>query len=87
MRTAGILSSGGWMGNKYDQQYSKDMAVAMINGDKDKNAISFEQPDGDFLKKKASADLKLFHFPGGHVLAPSDVALEAARWVHLTQKF
>lgn len=84
---AGILSFGGWMGNMHDKRYSKDMAVAMINGDKDKNANHYEEIDGEFLKKRTSAEVKVFHFPGGHVLAPSDVALEAARWVHETKGF
>ena len=84
---AGILSFGGWMGNMHDKKYSKKMAVAMINGDKDKNANSCIEKDEAFLKRKASAKIKVYHFPGGHVLAPSDVALEAARWIHETKGF
>jgi predicted esterase len=84
---AGILAFGGWMGNMYDKKYSKKMAVAMVNGDMDKNAIHYEEKDGDFLKKRASCEVNTFHFPGGHVLAPSDVALEAARWIHQTMEF
>ncbi len=84
---AGILSFGGWMGKMHDKNYSKKMAVAQINGDKDKAAISAESYDGRFLEKKARAKVKAFHFPGGHVLAPAEVALEAARWIHETKEF
>lgn len=87
MDAAGILSFGGWMGKMHDKKYSKKMAVAMINGDGDKAALSNEEPDGEFLKRKCSADIKTFHFPGGHVLAPEEVALEAARWIHETKGF
>ncbi|MGD9417403.1 MAG: hypothetical protein Q7R22_000570 [Verrucomicrobiota bacterium JB025] len=84
---AAILAFGGWMGNMHDKKYSRKMAVAMVNGDKDKNALSYEEKDGDFLKRKASCTVKTFHFPGAHILAPSEVALEAARWIHTTKKF
>ncbi len=84
---AGILSFVGWMGNMHDKRYSKKMAVAMINGDKDKNALIYEESDGDFLRKRADANVKAFHFPGGHVTAPAPVALEAARWIHETKGF
>lgn len=41
--------------------------------------------NGDFLKSRVSADVKVFHLLGGHVLAPADVALEAALWLHQTK--
>lgn len=84
---AGILSFVGWMGNMHNKRYSKDMAVAMLNGDQDKNALHFEEIDGDYLRKRASAEVKAFHFPGGHVTAPADVILEAARWIHEIKGF
>ena len=84
---AGILAFGGWMGKMHDKRYSRDMAVVMINGSKDKNAIHFETIDGDFLRDRASADVKIFRFSGGHTLAPADVARKAARWIHETKQF
>ncbi|GAA5497444.1 hypothetical protein Rhal01_03640 [Rubritalea halochordaticola] len=84
---AGILSFGGWMGNHYDLKYSKKMAVAMINGDSDKNAQHYEEPDGDFLRKKTRAKIKVFHFQGGHKLPEPKTATEAMRWVHETKEF
>ncbi len=86
-KTAGIIAFGGWMSKMYNQKYSRRMAVAIVNGDKDKGALLYEEKDSDFLKKKARAEVKVFHFPGGHVLAPSDIALKAARWIHETKNF
>lgn len=83
---AGILSFGGWMGNMHEKSYAKKMAVAQVNGNADANAINYEEIDSNFLRKRASAKVKVFRFEGGHVLAPAETALEAARWIH-TQKF
>jgi acetyl esterase/lipase len=84
---AGILSFCGWMGKMHDRRYSRNMAVAMLNGDKDENANNWGKIDGDFLRKSASAKVREFPFPGGHEVAPQPVTLEAARWIHETRKF
>lgn len=84
---AGVLSFGGWMGRMYDKKYSRNMAVAIVNGDNDKNANTWAEKDADFLKKKFRATVKTFSFPGGHVMASEDVALQAARWIHETKEF
>ncbi|MGE9268086.1 MAG: hypothetical protein ACQKBY_08310 [Verrucomicrobiales bacterium] len=86
-QAAGILAFGGWLGREHERQYSKEMAVAIINGDQDKNAIAFEERDGDYLSKRRRAEVKVFRFPGGHVLAPAEKALEAARWIHQEKGF
>ncbi|QQL44136.1 dienelactone hydrolase family protein [Sulfuriroseicoccus oceanibius] len=84
---AGVISHGGWMGNMYDQSYPRKMAVAIINGDKDKNAISYETKDTNFLEKKTRAKVRAWHFPGGHVMPTPELTLEAARWIHETKGF
>lgn len=86
-KAAGILAFGGWMSNMYSQNYSRKMAVALVTGDKDKGALTYEEPDTNFLKKSTHSEVKVFHFPGAHVLAPSEKALEAARWIHTTKEF
>ena len=86
-KTAGILAFGGWMSNMYDKDYSRKMAVALINGDKDKGSLLYEEKDSKFLEKRTKSEVRAFRFSGGHVLAPSDKALEAARWIHQTKEF
>ncbi len=84
---AGILAFGGWTSNMYDKDYSRKMAVALVNGNGDKGAITYEKKDTDFLEKRTKATVEKFRFPGGHILAPSEKALEAARWIHETKEF
>jgi len=85
-KTAGIIAFGGWMSEQYNLDFPRRMKVAMVNGDKD-SAVKWEKPDGDFLRKKKKATVKAFHFPGGHIVAPPDVCLEAAQWLHLEAQF
>jgi predicted peptidase len=75
----GIISCGGWLGKRYDLKYAKGMAVAWVNGDKDKAANSWVARDTDFLRK-FSCKTKLFEFSGGHVIGPPEVLTEAMRW-------
>jgi len=75
------------MSGEYHLKFPRKMAVAIVNGDKDKGARTWELKDMKFLEEKARADVKLFHFPGGHVMAPSDICLKAAKWIHETKQF
>jgi hypothetical protein len=85
VKFAGILAFGGWMGGAEHQQqgYPKGMAVAMINGDKDKNANFWVEGDTKVLKKY-KWKVQYFSFPGGHAMAPPDVINKAIEWI-LTQ--
>ena len=78
----GIISCGGWLGGSvnYDLDYRKKMAVAMVNGDKDKNANHYVGPDTAVLEKRR-CEVELFAFPGGHVVGPPDVIAKAMTWV------
>jgi len=76
----GVLAFGGWLGRKEALGSPAKMAVARVNGDKDANANAWiEAEDGIF--KRAKANVKDFPFPGGHVVAPPQVILEAMRWL------
>jgi hypothetical protein len=78
----GIISCGGWLGGpgNWDQDYTKNMAVAMVNGDGDKAANSWVDKDTDVLKRfKCKA--RKFEFPGGHAIAPTEILLEAMKWI------
>ena len=78
----GIVSCGGWLGgpDNWDQDYTKKMAVAMVNGDGDKAANSWVDKDTDHLKGfKCKA--RKFEFPGGHAIAPTEVLIEAMKWI------
>lgn len=75
----GILAYGGWLGSK-GVETSKKMRVAIVNGDKDKNANHYVERDTALLKKKR-CKVKEFPFPGGHVIAPPDVTEKALHWI------
>lgn len=83
----GIVACGGWLGGpqNWDQNYTKNMAVAMVNGDGDKAANSWIERDTAILKKFRSK-VRTFEFPGGHVVAPPEVLLEAMRWIQSEQE-
>lgn len=76
----GILAYGGWLGYAPGVKTAKKMRVAIVNGDSDKNANFFIERDTKLLKRKRCT-VKVFHFPGGHVIAPSDVTETAMRWL------
>jgi hypothetical protein len=78
----GIISCGGWLGGQenYKMEYRKDMAVAIVNGNQDKNANHWAPSDSGVLQGRG-CEVKLFSFPGGHVVGPPEVIEEAMRWV------
>ena len=84
MEFAGILAFGGWLGGKECQENcslpKRGGAVAMVNGDKDKNANAWLQNDAEAIKRR-KWEVKIFHFPGGHTMAPPAVIDEAIAWI------
>jgi predicted peptidase len=81
---AGILAFGGWLGVKdHHEKYSFSMrggAVAMINGDNDKNANVWVKPDSSILNE-FNWTVKAFYFPGGHTYPPPQTIDEAIAWI------
>ena len=76
----GVISLGGWLGrNPESIKLPKNMSVAWVNGDQDNGANSYVGRDGAIVSK-ASGKSKLFPFPGGHVIGPSDVLEKAMIW-------
>jgi len=55
------------------------MAVAWVNGDKDKNANGWIESDSAVLKKRG-CKTKTFNFPGGHEVGPPATLTEAMKW-------
>jgi len=80
-KAAGVVAFGGWMSKQYSREYARKLKVVIINGDKDP-ACEWEQRDGDFLRKKKRATVKVINFPGKHVIAPADVTMRGVEWVH-----
>ena len=78
---AGIFADGGWLGGKifYQLPYP-GMRVAMVNGDKDKAANYYLEPDAECLRK-AGCVVSVHAFEGGHQLAPPSVQEKALRWL------
>lgn len=76
----GVISCGGWLGTEPERDYPKRMAVAFVNGDKDRGANSYVVRDTEILEKNR-AKCRLFEFPGGHVIGPKPVLVEAMKWV------
>lgn len=80
-KAAGVVAFGGWMSKQYNRNYARRLKVIIINGDKDPTC-EWEEPDGNFLRKKKRATVKVIHFPGKHVIAPADVTTEGVEWLH-----
>jgi hypothetical protein len=77
----GVISLGGWLGRNPELiKLPKNMSVAWVNGDQDSGANSYVARDGSLVSKE-SGKSKLFPFPGGHVIGPSDVLEKAMVWV------
>lgn len=76
----GVLAFGGWLGGKESLNCAPKMAVAIVNGDADKNANSCVQRDTRVLERER-CEVKTFSFKGGHVIAPPAVVLEAMQWL------
>ncbi len=82
IKFAGVLAFGGWLGGPDYQKldFPKGLAVAMINGDQDKNANSWVEPDSKVLKRK-HWKTEYFSFPGGHTMPSPDVIDKAIEWI------
>lgn len=78
---AGVIAGGGWLGGKiyYHLPYPR-MRVAMVNGDKDKGANHFVDPDSARLQQAGSI-ISVHAFEGGHQVAPPSVQEKALRWL------
>lgn len=84
----GIISCGGWLGGAagHGLKYPKKMAVALVNGNNDKNANLYVDEDTEVLKRRR-CKVEFITFPGGHVVGPPGVIEKAMQWVEKeTQK-
>ena len=77
---AGIIALGGWMGRKYDVDYTTHLAVVRANGTRDAAANSWLDRDREVLEKYA-ARIRDFSFEGGHVMPPQDVTQKLLDWL------
>lgn len=76
----GIISMGGWMGERYNDRYQRGMVVAQVNGEDDRGARTWTRRDASALGKNR-CKAREFVFPGGHVMPPTPVLLEAIAWM------
>jgi len=81
-KCAGVLAFGGWLGGAEDQKkpYQRKMSIAMLNGNDDKGASCWEEQDKAALERR-KCKVKIFKFPGGHVMAPKEVIDKAVAWM------
>jgi len=78
---AGIIAYGGWLGgNDADRDYCKNMAVAIVNGEKDRNANAWIDKDRSKLRRR-KCEVEVFEHEGGHQIAPPSVTSEAIAWM------
>lgn len=77
---AGVFANGGWLGNEYDQPYPAGMRVAMVNGNLDKAANHYVEPDGKCLRDRGS-DVGVFSFEGGHQVPPPLTQMKVFDWL------
>ena len=74
----GVISLGGWLGPEPQNiKLPRGLAVAWVNGDSDRGANSYVDRDTKLVPGKC----RLFPFPGGHVIGPTEVLEEAMLWV------
>ncbi len=78
---AGLVALGGWLG-VYEEHsvYPPRLAVARINGKRDDGARENERRDRAVLDRFGLAS-KIFRFPGGHTLPPTQTLDEALDWL------
>lgn len=77
----GIIAMGGWLGKTATKlNCPTRMTVAMVNGDKDENARSYENRDSKILKRR-QCKIKKFPFDGGHQVAPADHFAQILKWM------
>jgi poly(3-hydroxybutyrate) depolymerase len=86
-RFAGILAYAGWLGGpKYQKKkYCSHMAVAMVNGKKDKGPNAYQKGDMRALMLW-DCRVKTFPFNGGHQMPSKGVTSAAIRWLELDWK-
>ena len=79
---AGIIAYGGWLGGaEYRKKtYTKYMAVAIINGKKDKGANMSAEGDRKALERR-KCEVKMFPWAGGHGIAPRATTDAAMAWI------
>ncbi len=85
---AGIYSSGGWLGGRenYDRDYPDNMRVVMVNGNNDKAANSWVEPDSEILRKH-NCEVVLISFEGGHQVPPTASQIKAFNWLLEREEF
>ena len=83
----GIVACGGWLGgaDAADKKYAKNMAVAIVNGDNDNNANSWIEKDTAVLEGRR-CKVRVFEFPGGHVVGPPETLQDAMKWIASEQE-
>jgi len=86
-RFAGILAYAGWLGGpkRQKKKYCSHMAVAMVNGRKDKGANACQKGDMRALLRW-DCHVKTFPFNGGHQMPGKGITYAAIRWFELDWK-
>jgi predicted esterase len=79
---AGIYANGGWLGGKenYGRPYASGMRIAMVNGNQDRGANHYVDPDSEVLVGRGSK-VALFSFEGAHQIPPANTMGKAFNWL------
>ena len=78
----GIVAMGGWLGRGATKlNCPTRMCVAMINGNSDGGAISYEERDSKILKRR-QCKIKKFPFDGGHQVPPAEHFSQVLKWMN-----
>lgn len=80
---AGIMAIGGWLGGTQyaRRKYPRNLAVAMIAGDKDLGAHQWSRHDATVFNRLGGR-VQMFVFPGGHEMAPTGIIKQAIKWLN-----
>jgi hypothetical protein len=78
----GVLPIAGWLGNQYGptDRFLDDLLVARATGASDAGAVSFLDPDADYLHSYGVL-LRDWMFPGGHEMPLNQLARECLAWL------
>ena len=79
----GVIACGGWLGGgkNHELKFTKKMAVAIVNGDTDKNANLYIESTKKVFERRGGK-VEVIMFPGGHTVGPPDVIEKAMTFVH-----
>ena len=79
---AGIFANGGWLGGSkyYNLPYPPNLRVSMVNGNQDRAASIYVEPDSNILTAHGDT-VEVLSFEGAHQIPPVSVQIKSFQWL------